>query len=99
MASVQKLSETEVTARLADVPGWQLIDGKLQKTFTFSSFVRAFGFMASVALVAESMNHHPEWSNVYNRVTIALNTHDVGGISALDFSLAQKIAQLETDSQ
>ena len=99
MASVQKLSESEVIARLADVPGWQLIDGKLQKTFMFPSFVRAFGFMSSVALVAESMNHHPEWSNVYNRVTIALNTHDVGGISALDFSLAQKIAQLETDHQ
>ena len=91
MAEVQKLSEAEVRARLAEIQGWQLIDGKLQKTFTFGSFVQAFGFMSSVALLAEAMNHHPEWSNVYSRVTIALNTHDVGGISDLDFALAKKI--------
>ncbi|RKU38546.1 4a-hydroxytetrahydrobiopterin dehydratase, partial [Candidatus Poribacteria bacterium] len=54
----------------------------------------AFGFMASVALIAESMNHHPEWFNVYNRVTVDLATHDAGGISALDFELAQKIDAL-----
>jgi 4a-hydroxytetrahydrobiopterin dehydratase len=91
MAEVQKLSEAEVRARLSEIQGWQLVDGKLQKTFTFGSFVHAFGFMSSVALLAEAMNHHPEWSNVYSRVTIALNTHDVSGISELDFALAKKI--------
>lgn len=94
MATVQKLSHAEITSRLSDVPGWDIVDGKLHKTFTFSSFVTAFGFMSSVALLAEAMGHHPEWSNVYNRVTIALTTHDAGGISSLDFTLAQKIAEL-----
>ena len=96
MAGVGKLSEDEITSRLSEVPGWQLADGKLQKTFTFGSFVEAFGIMASVALLAESMNHHPDWSNVYNRVTIGLNTHDVGGISDLDFTLAKKIGELSS---
>lgn len=94
MATRQKLSEEEVAARLPDLQGWELIDGKLSKTFQFDSFVNAFGFMASVALAAESLNHHPEWSNVYNRVTIALTTHDIGGISDLDFTLAQRIEDI-----
>ncbi len=91
MARVQKLSEADVTGRLAEIPGWELIDGKLQRMLTFGTFVQAFGFMTSVALLAEAMDHHPDWSNVYNRVTIGLNTHDVGGISDLDFDLAKKI--------
>ena len=94
MADVGKLSEAEITARLAEISGWELIGGKLQKTFILGTFVQAFGFMSSVALLAEAMNHHPEWSNVYNRVTIALNTHDVGGISALDFTLAERIEDI-----
>jgi len=94
MAEARKLSDAEVTARLSELAGWELVNGKLQKTFTFTSFVTAFGFMSSVALLAEAMGHHPEWSNVYNRVTIALTTHDVGGISPLDFTLAQKIAEV-----
>lgn len=94
MADRQKLSEVEVRARLSEIPGWELVEGKLHKTFRFASFVQAFGFMSSVALVAEAMNHHPDWTNVYNRVTIALNTHDVGGISALDFTLAKRIEEL-----
>jgi 4a-hydroxytetrahydrobiopterin dehydratase len=94
MADAQKLSDAEVAARLADLPGWEVVEGKLQRTFTFSSFVIAFGFMSSVALMAEAMNHHPEWSNVYNRVTIALMTHDVGGISTLDFDLARRITEI-----
>ena len=94
MADRQKLTEAEVRARLAEIPGWELAEGKLEKTFRFASFVQAFGFMSSVALVAEAMNHHPDWTNVYNRVTIALNTHDVGGISALDFTLAKRIEEL-----
>ena len=91
MATRHKLSAAEVAARLPELQGWELIDGKLGKTFRLDSFVKAFGFMASVALVAEAMNHHPEWSNVYNRVTIALTTHEVGGISDLDFTFAQRI--------
>ena len=94
MADRQKLAEAEVRARLSEIPGWELADGKLHKIFRFASFVQAFGFMSSVALVAEAMNHHPDWTNVYNRVTIALNTHDVGGISALDFTLAKRIEEL-----
>lgn len=94
MATRQKLSATEVAARLPELQGWELVDDKLSKTFQFDSFINAFGFMASVALAAEAMNHHPEWSNVYNRVTIALTTHDVGGISGLDFTLAQRIEDI-----
>jgi 4a-hydroxytetrahydrobiopterin dehydratase len=94
MATRQKLSEAEVAARLPALRGWELVDGKLGKTFRFDSFVSAFGFMASVALIAESMNHHPEWSNVYNRVAIALTTHDVGGLSDLDFALARRIEDI-----
>jgi len=91
MADVEKLSDAEVTARLPELDHWQMMDGKLLKTFTFESFVQAFGFMSSVALLAEAMHHHPDWSNVYNRVTIGLNTHDVGGITEWDFSLAKQI--------
>jgi 4a-hydroxytetrahydrobiopterin dehydratase len=94
MADRQKLSEADVRARLSEIPGWELAEGKLHKTFRFASFVQAFSFMTSVALVAEAMNHHPDWTNVYNRVTIDLNTHDVGGISALDFRLAKRIEEL-----
>ena len=94
MATRQKLTEAEVVSRLSEVQGWELIDGKLSKTFVFDSFVNAFGFMASVALTAESMNHHPEWSNVYNRVSISLTTHDAGGISDLDFTLAKRIENI-----
>lgn len=70
---------------------WQIVDGKLSKTFNFKSFVRAFGWMSQIAIVAEKMNHHPEWSNVYNRVSIELVTHDVDGISDYDFALAGKM--------
>ena len=96
MARMRKLSAAEVTSRLSDVPGWRFVDGKLQHDFSFASFVEAFGFMASVALLAEGMNHHPDWSNVYNRVNITLNTHDVGGVSELDFNLAKKINALSS---
>ncbi|MDH3292783.1 MAG: 4a-hydroxytetrahydrobiopterin dehydratase [Acidimicrobiia bacterium] len=88
------LSDDEQQERLGDVPGWVVEDGKLARTFTFASFVAAFGFMTSAAIVSEKMNHHPEWSNVYNRVSVRLNTHDVGGISELDFELAAKMSDL-----
>ena len=89
-----KLTNVEINAQLEGISGWTVENEKLHKEFQFDSFVEAFGFMASVALIAESMNHHPEWFNVYNRVTVDLATHDAGGISALDFELAQKIDAL-----
>jgi len=89
-----KLTPEEIEQRLAQLEGWSLANGKLHRTVRFADFVAAFGFMASVALVAEAMNHHPEWSNVYNRVAIDLSTHDVGGISERDFELAGKIDRL-----
>ena len=89
-----KLTNAEISAQLEGISGWTVENEKLHKEFQFDSFVEAFGFMASVALIAESMNHHPEWFNVYNRVTVDLATHDAGGISALDFELAKKIDAL-----
>ena len=87
--AAKKLSNSEIEMHLADISGWSVEEGKLHKQFQFESFVEAFGFMASLALIAEKMNHHPEWFNVYNRVAIDLMTHDVGGISNLDFELAK----------
>jgi 4a-hydroxytetrahydrobiopterin dehydratase len=70
---------------------WQIVEGKLTKTFKFKSFIRAFGWMTQIAIWAEKLNHHPEWFNVYNKVVVQLTTHDVGGISELDFKLAEKM--------
>lgn len=88
--AVKKLADAEIQQRLAQVDGWTVQDGKLHKEFQFDTFVTAFGFMTQLALIAESMNHHPEWFNVYNRVTIDLMTHDAGGISELDFEWASR---------
>jgi 4a-hydroxytetrahydrobiopterin dehydratase len=88
---MKRLSETELGDALRGLAGWELREAKLHKAFRFADFVQAFGFMASVALLAEGMNHHPEWFNVYNQVTIDLTTHDAGGISDLDVELARKI--------
>jgi 4a-hydroxytetrahydrobiopterin dehydratase len=73
---------------------WVIKEGKLYIEFKFPNFVSAFGFMAQVAIIAERANHHPEWSNVYNKVKIYLTTHEVDGISNLDFELAQEITNL-----
>lgn len=83
-----RLEAGEVTRRLAEIAGWTLENGKLHREYKFGDFVEAFGFMASVALVAERMNHHPEWFNVWSTVRVDLTTHDAGGISAKDFELA-----------
>ena len=87
----RKLSETEIGKQLSELVGWRIENGKLRKTIEFSTFVQAFGFMTQVAIEAEKMNHHPEWHNVYNKVTIDLVTHDIGGISNYDFRLARTI--------
>jgi 4a-hydroxytetrahydrobiopterin dehydratase len=89
-----RIAEDQVKAKLADLDGWSLADGKLRREFRFGSFVEAFGFMASAAIEAEKMNHHPEWSNVYNKVVVELITHDAGGITELDFKLAGKMNAL-----
>ena len=88
MTRPKALEEAEIEAKLADLEGWTLVDGKLHRTFRFANFVEAFGFMASTALVAEKMDHHPEWSNVYATVVVDLTTHDAGGVTTLDFELA-----------
>ena len=88
--AAKKLSDAEIQENLGQLNGWSVEDGKLHKEYQFDTFVTAFGFMTQLALVAESMNHHPEWFNVYNRVTIDLMTHDAGGISELDFQWAKQ---------
>jgi 4a-hydroxytetrahydrobiopterin dehydratase len=94
MAKTPTLTRQEIDDALARLDGWRLVEGKLHRELCFDSFVHAFGFMASVALVAESMNHHPEWRNVYDRVSIDLTTHDAGGISHKDVALAERIDAL-----
>ena len=91
---VEKLAPGEIEQELATLPEWRLDAGKLYRQFVFPNFVEAFGFMSRVALLAETLNHHPEWSNVYNRVAIHLTTHDAGGISERDFRLARQIDAL-----
>lgn len=88
-----KLSDADRSAALAELDGWDLVEGReaIQKSYTFKSFNQAFGFMSRVALAAEKMDHHPEWFNVYNRVDITLSSHDVGGLSQRDIDLAKKI--------
>lgn len=88
------LSLEQISKLSVELPGWRVENGKLHRDFLFADFNAAFGFMARVALVAETLGHHPEWSNVWNKVTIELTTHDVGGLSELDVKLAQRINQL-----
>jgi 4a-hydroxytetrahydrobiopterin dehydratase len=94
MARPQKLDDAEIARRLAALPGWALAGGKLHRSFTFRDFAEAFRFMTDVAAEAERLQHHPEWCNVYNRVTMDLVTHDARGITALDFALAERAQQL-----
>ena len=88
------LSGYDLDAALSELEGWTIQAGKLHRQFQFNSFVEAFGFMSSSALVAESMGHHPEWFNVYNQVTVDLTTHDAGGITQMDVKLARKMNEL-----
>ena len=90
----QELTEQEIAAELPSLTGWSYKEGKLHRVFTCRDFVHAWGFMSSVALVAEAMNHHPDWSNVWNRVTVDLMTHDAGGVTRNDIDLAKKISQI-----
>lgn len=93
---VAKLTEAERAEAFASLPGWEHEperDG-IRKEFVFANFVEAFGFMTRVAILAERMDHHPEWSNVYNRVNVLLTTHDANGLSERDVALARQIEAL-----
>ncbi len=94
MAGPALLSTEAVDAAVSRLNGWRVVDGALQREFTLTDFVEAFGFMTRVALLAERANHHPEWSNVYKRVTIRLSTHESGGITERDTALAAEIDAL-----
>ncbi len=91
---IAALSEQEIAARLAERPGWERRDDRILRTFRFGSFAEAFGWMTSIAIVADRLDHHPEWRNVYSRVEVELTTHDVGGLSDRDFELARAMDEL-----
>lgn len=102
--SATRLDTDALTTALADLNalgqgGWSLADGALCKTFAFPDFVRAFGFMTQVALIAESMNHHPDWSNAYAHVRVALSTHETGGITERDIELARQMERLVASAE
>jgi 4a-hydroxytetrahydrobiopterin dehydratase len=82
------LTEAEVATHLTALPGWELVDGRLHKEFRFANFVEAFGFMTRVALVAERLDHHPDWANLWNRVEVTITSHDAGGLTGRCVALA-----------
>lgn len=90
----EKLTEKQIAVELEKLPGWTIKGGNLHHVFEFADFSEAFGFMTRAALVAETMGHHPDWSNVWNKVDVKLSTHSIGGISNLDFQLAAKMQKL-----
>ena len=89
-----RITEEEIAEALDTLNGWTIQDGKLNRTFKFADFVQAWGFMSRAALIAQSMDHHPEWFNVYGTVRVDLTTHDAGGITRLDVELARKMNAL-----
>jgi 4a-hydroxytetrahydrobiopterin dehydratase len=89
-----KLSKHEVAAELRKLSGWTVVSGNLHRVFEFKDFSAAFGFMTRVAIAAEKMDHHPDWSNSWNKVTVDLCTHSAGGLTQNDFDLARKIQQI-----
>lgn len=93
------MTAPEIESRLADLPSWTLAGNKLHKKYQFADFIHAFGFMATAAIAIEKLNHHPEWANVYNRVTVDLTTHDTGGVSAKDFELAAILDKIASKLQ
>lgn len=93
MAKIPQLAEAAREALPAELPEWRLAEGRdaIERSFRFRDFSAAWGFMSRVALLAEAQDHHPEWSNVYNRVVVVLTTHDAGGLSERDVRLAKAI--------
>ncbi len=94
MSKPAKLNKSELTRELSKLAEWSVQGGKLHREYAFADFVAAFGFMASAALVAQAMDHHPEWFNVWNKVRIDLMTHDAKGITRLDLKLAHAMEEL-----
>ncbi len=94
---VPTLTDQEIAAGVAKLKGWSIQQGKLHRVFECRDFIHAFGFMTSVALAAEAMNHHPDWSNSWNKVTVDLRTHSANGLTKLDFELAGKIQKIFGD--
>jgi len=92
-----RLSEEEVAARLPGIPGWEVRDGKLHRLFKFKNFTEAFAFMTACAMEAEKLDHHPDWRNIYATVSVDLWTHDVNGITDLDFKLALTMNKLASN--
>ncbi|MDF3065635.1 MAG: pterin-4-alpha-carbinolamine dehydratase [Polyangiaceae bacterium] len=94
MSKPTPLAEASLNAALVTLDGWSVRGGKLHREYVFTDFVTAFGFMTSAALVAQALDHHPEWFNVYSRVTVELTTHDAGGISERDLELARAMEDI-----
>lgn len=94
-----KLTDVQLSTALVSLAGWTVVNGKLHREFLFPDFTYAFGFMATAATAIERNNHHPEWSNVYNRVTVDLTTHDAGGITRKDVELALLLDSIATRLQ
>jgi len=93
----ERLSSAEIDQALDGVPGWEVRNGKLHREFRFRNFNQAFGFMTRAALYSETMNHHPEWSNVYATVVVDLVTHSADGITKLDFTLAKRMSAISEE--
>jgi 4a-hydroxytetrahydrobiopterin dehydratase len=92
--AIAKLSEKEIAAGLRNLVGWTVVNGNLHRVFEFKDFSAAFGFMTRAAIAAEKMNHHPDWSNSWNKVTVDLCTHSAGGLTKNDFDLAAAMQQI-----
>jgi 4a-hydroxytetrahydrobiopterin dehydratase len=92
--AMTKLSEQQISGELGKLHGWSVVNGNLHRVFEFKDFSQAFAFMTRVALAAEKMDHHPDWSNVWNKVTVDLSTHSAGGLTKNDFDLAGKIQEI-----
>lgn len=90
----KKYSKKEADAAFIHLKGWEMKDDHLRKKITFKNFTQAFGFMTCVAIEAEKLNHHPDWKNVYNKMTISLQTHEAKGLTDLDFKLAKTIDKI-----
>ncbi len=92
---MMRLSDEQIKTELSGLSGWSVVNGKLHKDFVFDDFIEAFGFMARAAIHIEKMNHHPEWFNVYNKISVDLVTHDAGGITQNDIVLARTLNSLK----
>lgn len=91
---MEKLNEREISRAIENLKGWKIKGDTIEKTFKFKDFREAFAAMCRIAFECEAQNHHPDWTNVYNTLTVSLHTHDAGGVTAKDFKLAQSIERI-----